>query len=415
MTATKPRPPAVSVLEVLLNDDLVGTLTHVPDERTIWAFDPAYADDRERPTLSLSFKDASGGGLVTRDRPSHVTLPPFFSNLLPEGPLRGYLAARGPVNPEREFFLLWLLSEDLPGAVRVRPPAGQELPPSAAAAHPDDPEPADRMFRFSLAGIQLKFSAVAEAHGGLTIPVTGVGGTWIAKLPSTSYAAVPENEYVMLELARAAGVTAPEARLVPLTDLRGLPAGAFAGTGRALAVRRFDRGPGGIRIHMEDFAQVFGQYPADKYGRASYEDIARVLWAETGEPGVTELARRLAVITLLGNADMHLKNWSVLYPNRRAPVLSPAYDMVSTIPYIPEPELALSLGETKSMLEVDEDRFRRFAKRAGLPDRIVVAAARDATERLREAWRTHPATDLLPRFIRDAVSAHLDRAPLGRG
>jgi serine/threonine-protein kinase HipA len=111
---------------------------------------------------------------------------------------------------------------------------------------------------------------------------------------------------------------------------------------------------------------------------------------------------------------MHLKNWSVLYPDRRTPVLSPAYDMVSTIPYIPEPELALSLGETKSMLEVDEDRFRRFANHAGLPDRIVVAAARDATERLRDAWRTHPATDLLPRFIRDAVSAHLDRAPLGR-
>lgn len=413
MSSIRLRAPAVTVLEVLLGDDLVGTLTHLPDERTLWAFDPAYVANPARPILSLSFKSASGQ-LVTTSRRSRLKVPPFFSNLLPEGHLREYLAALGPVHPEREFFLLWLLGEDLPGAVRVRTLTGHALPPTAAAAASGNPESEGDALRFSLAGVQLKFSALVEADGGLTIPARGVGGTWIAKLPSATYAAVPENEYVMLELARAAGVTVPEARLLPLADLHNLPQGAFAGSGQVLVVRRFDRGPDGTRLHMEDFAQVFGVYASRKYGRASYEDIARVLWAETGEAGITEFTRRLAVTVLIGNSDMHLKNWSLLYPDRRTPVLSPAYDMVSTIPYIPEPELALSLGETKSMLQVDEDRFRRFARRASLPDRLIAAVARETAQRLREAWATHPATDLLSTPVREAVSAHMARVPLGR-
>ncbi len=404
--------PAVTVLEVFLGDDLVGTLTHLPDDRTLWTFDPHYIANPARPTLSLSFKTASGQ-LVRTNRPSSLKVPPFFSNLLPEGHLREYLAALGSVHPEREFFLLWLLGEDLPGAVRVRPLTGHTIPPTAGTTT-GDREPGKQALRFSLAGVQLKFSAVLETEGGLTIPARGVGGSWIAKLPSARYAAVPENEYVMLALAEAAGVTVPESRLVPLEELHNLPQGAFAGSGLVLVVRRFDRGPDGTRIHMEDFAQVFGQYANRKYERASYEDIARVLWAETGEEGIAEFTRRLAATVLIGNADMHLKNWSLLYSDRRTPALSPAYDMVSTVAYIPDPELALSLGQTKSMLEVDEDVFRRFARRAGLPDRLIAAVARETAQRLREAWATHPATDMLPVSVRGAVNNHIDRALLGR-
>jgi serine/threonine-protein kinase HipA len=411
-TTRKRTTPAVNVLEVLLGNDLVGTLTHLPDDRTIWAFDPAYVENPARPTLSLSFKTASGG-VTAATRPTRLKLPPYFSNLLPEGHLREYLAARGPVHPEREFFLLWLLGEDLPGAVRLRPLVGDALPPTAAVAAEADPEIADQVLRFSLAGVQLKFSALLEAEAGLTIPLHGVGGEWIAKFPSTRYPAVPENEYVMLTLAGAAGVSVPELRLVPLADIHNVPAGAFAGSGQALVVRRFDRGAGGARIHMEDFAQVFDLYPNRRYGKASYEDIARVLWAETGEAGIREFTRRLAVTALIGNGDMHLKNWSLLYPDRRTPILSPAYDFVSTITYEFEPDLALSLGGTKAMEEVDEALFRRFAQRADLPDRIVVEAARETAERFRQAWAKGPVVDLLPAGFRKALSAHLARVPLG--
>ncbi|HEX9581450.1 MAG TPA: type II toxin-antitoxin system HipA family toxin [Gemmatimonadales bacterium] len=404
--------PSVRVLQVFLEDYLVGTLTHIPGERTIWAFDPTYMADAARPTLSLSFKGTSGQ-LLSAPLSSRVKVPPFFSNLLPEGHLREYLAERGAVNPEREFFLLWLLGEDLPGAVRIRPESSA-LPPEATAAAKRHSATHESQWRFSLAGMQLKFSALVESGGGLTIPVHGVGGTWIAKLPSARYAAVPENEHVMLTLAREAGVNVPDTRLVSVRRIANLPADAFTGGGKALIVRRFDRASDGARIHAEDFAQVFGLYPHRKYARASYEDLARVLWAETGEEGLSEFTRRLAVTVLIGNADMHLKNWSLLYLDRRTPVLSPAYDFVSTVAYVPEDALALSLGGSKRMLDVDENRFRRFAQRAGLPDRIITTVATETAERLRGAWASHPVTDLLPAAIRKAVAGHMERVHIGR-
>ena len=63
--------------------------------------------------------------------------------------------------------------------------------------------------------------------------------------------------------------------------------------GKALAVMRFDRGPAGEHIHMEDFAQVFGLYPDDKRGYRSYANIAAALWPETGEVGTYEFLQRI--------------------------------------------------------------------------------------------------------------------------
>jgi serine/threonine-protein kinase HipA len=92
-----------------------------------------------------------------------------------------------------------------------------------------------------------------------------------------------------------------------------------------------------------------------------------VLWAETGEAGTYEFFRRLVFSVLIGNGDMHLKNWSLLYPDRRTPVLSPAYDFVATFPYIPNDSLALSFGGSRSLSEIGTDQVRRFADTARLP------------------------------------------------
>ena len=120
----------VSILEVVLHGATIGTLTRLPDDRVLFAFDQGYIDDQARDTLSLSFKD-SFGGLLTETRPTRTRVAPFFANLLPEGPLRDYLAGRAGVNPRREFFLLWALGQDLPGALLIRPADGDALPPPA--------------------------------------------------------------------------------------------------------------------------------------------------------------------------------------------------------------------------------------------------------------------------------------------
>ena len=74
--------------------------------------------------LGLGFKDQFGE-LITEFRPTRIRVAPFFSNLLPEGHLRTYLAERAGVNAVHEFFLLWVLGLDLPGAVTIKPTDGE--------------------------------------------------------------------------------------------------------------------------------------------------------------------------------------------------------------------------------------------------------------------------------------------------
>jgi serine/threonine-protein kinase HipA len=358
-------PKTLNALAVKLNGRQIGVINRLGGDRHLFSFEQSYIDDSDRPTLSLSYKGQSGG-IVVPTRPVGMRVPTFFSNLLPEGHLRDYLAARAGVKPQREFFLLAALGLDLPGALVVEPLEG-----SSDAHEGEDDEkkqrPGESALRFSLAGVQLKFSAVMEASGGLTIPASGMGGSWIVKLPSARFASVPENEFAMLALARSVGIEVPATRLIDTSTLGGLPQDAGAVKGQALAVERFDRKPGGEPLHMEDFAQVFGLYPEDKYRERSYANIAAVLWAETGETGTYEFLRRLVFSVLIGNADMHLKNWSLLYPDGRTPVLSPAYDFVATLPYIPNDGLALSFGGSRSLSEITTDQIRRFSDVARLP------------------------------------------------
>lgn len=194
-----------NTLGVYLGERRVGILNRLAGDRHIFAFEQDYVDDPSRPTLSLCYKGESGG-VVTAVRPVGRRLPPFFSNLLPEGHLRNYLADKAGVKPEREFSLMAALGEDVAGAVRVKP-MGRGEDGSAYGAEEERTGGGGRTgtFHFSLAGVQLKFSAIVESKGGLTIPAHGVGGSWIVKLPSSQFQAIPENEYTMLALARAVG------------------------------------------------------------------------------------------------------------------------------------------------------------------------------------------------------------------
>lgn len=401
---------SVDVLEVRLGKTLVGSITRFQNDTNLFAFSPAYVEDSNRPILSLGFK-GTAGALVETTRPTRTKLHPFFSNLLPEGHLREYLAEKGGVHAEREFFLLWLLGTDLPGAITASGVASS-MPPSEERTGQPDEQRSEQPLRFSLAGVQLKFSAVMETNGGLTLPIGGVGGDWIAKLPSVRYKAVPETEYAMMTLAAAVGIEVPEVRLIQTKDIENLPGNLPEAFGQTFAIRRFDRSDSGRRIHIEDFAQVFGLYPHHKYRNASYGNIARVLWLETGEPGITEFVRRLAFNVLIGNADAHVKNWSLIYPDGRTAQLSPAYDLVPTIAYIPDDTLALSISGTKAFKDIDAARIRRFAEKAELPTRLVVKTATEVAEKVRDLWSKHEPIRLLPDDIRKSIEAHLHSMPL---
>ena len=257
--------------------------------------------------------------------------------------------------------------------------------------------------------MQLKFSALAEASGGLTIPVNGVGGQWIVKLPSMKFAAVPENEFVMMQLARQVGIAVPAVRLVHVEDIAGLPKDVGDMADKALAVQRFDRLDDGTRVHIEDFAQIFGIYAQDKYEGHSYASIAAVLWAACGAQAASEFVARLVFSVLIGNTDMHLKNWSLLYADQRTPALAPAYDLVSTLPYLPRDRLALSLGGSKDISVVSREQIRRFAERSGLAANQLWQLVEETIERTVEGWRRHDAKALLPDHIRNFLDQHIEK------
>ncbi len=402
--------PDVSVLNVHLHGRPIATLTHVQGNRNLFAFNQAYIDDPNRSTLSLSFKDQFGG-LVTDFKPVGQVVPPFFSNLLPEGPLRKYLAERAGVKQHSEFLLLWMLGRDLPGAISVHPAEGEELPPQVEAEL--TPEERSNMLRFSLAGVQLKFSALKNGvkAGGLVIPAEGVGGSWIVKLPSQQYAGVPENEFSMMTIAKSMGMDVPDLQILELDAIDGLPDGIGELKGQAMAIKRFDRSDKGP-VHIEDFAQVFGVYPDGKYDHATYRRIAAVLGIETGDADIAEFIRRLVFSTLIGNADMHLKNWSLIYADGRTPTLSPAYDLLSTIPYIADETMALKYSRTKKMAEFSKDELKHLAAKARISEKLVLDTAAETVARFKQVWSEQKTKLPLEKKVVEMVDAHAASIPI---
>lgn len=408
---------AVAVLEVLLHGQSIGTLTRTPGDTTLFAFNSHYIADGTRPTLSLSFKTLEGA-LRTQVPTYQTRLMPFFSNLLPEGHLRQYLTERGEVHPEREFFLLWLLGEDLPGALRVTPAGGDVLPPAYArdAAAESDGSRADsnvsQLLRFSLAGVQMKFSAITKASGGLTIPAKGVGGSWIIKLPSERFIGVPRNEYSMMTLASKLGMNVPRVKLVDVREIHNLPSGlGQLREHEAIAVERFDHLPDGTRVHTEDFAQVFNLYAAEKYKKASSMNILRVLGIETPDD-VQEFIRRLVFNALIGNSAMHVKNWSLVYPDRSHPRLAPAYDFVSTTAYIPDEASGLKFSRSKYYKDLTLDELVHMANRASIPEQAVVDTTNETVQRFRELWAQERSNLPLSHDVIEAVERQLRVIPL---
>ena len=404
----------ISTLNVLLYGEPIATITNVGNDRTLFAFMDPYIHDGSRPVLGLGFKDPLGG-LLTHFKPTQTKLIPFFSNLLPEETMRNYLAERAGVKPTREFFLLWVLGQDLAGAITVKPADGEALPPDAHQ-NIEDETTIDAPMRFSLAGVQLKFSAVEQANGGLTIPVTGQGGSWIVKLPSSRFEAVPENEYSMMELARMLGMDVPETRLLPVDQIANIPEGIgkFGHSFKnapAFVIKRFDRAEGQA-VHIEDFAQVFGVYPQDKYKKASMRDIAQVIGIEGQDQDIAEFTRRLVFNTLIGNADMHLKNWSVMYKDKRTPSIAPAYDFVSTVPYISDDSASLKVSRSKKFSDFTLDELSHLAAKAMLPEKLVLDTAKQTVAGFHEVWAKEKSHLALTKSMIEAIDTHLQNIPL---
>ncbi len=398
------------VLDIFLHDRRVAQLVGLGGDRSVFSLDEDYAADPTRPILSLGFKTPSGGvGLKSGTRQTKID--PFLSNLLPEGKLRDYIAEKDGVHPNREFHLLKVLGEDLPGAVIVRPNREESDELHALKYSYEEEALQNASIKFSLAGVQMKLSAMKAADGGLTVPGSGKGGDWILKFPSERFRAVPENEFWMMKFAERLGFDVPEIDLVSVASIAGMPSGIRTDLGSALVIRRFDRTAGGGRIHMEDFAQVFRVYPANKYAKGNFDMIVRVLWAEIGEDATSDFLERIVLNAAIGNGDMHLKNWSLIYPDGKTPKLAPLYDYLSTLTYIGQENLGLNFSGTKQFERLTEQRFMEFIDKAMLPPRLSMQVVKKMAEKILDVWSDMRPEMELPKEMLQAIETHMKTVP----
>jgi serine/threonine-protein kinase HipA len=382
-----------------------GTIHRIGD-RTRFLLDLDYREDPERPVLGLVFED--------RPEKVHVAtvrVPPWFSNLLPEGRLRDWIADERGVNRHREMELLAQVGHDLPGAVRVLPEG--EVP--LESVWDDEPdtyavEVAEDYHqlgvRFSLAGVAMKFSMLRRGDR-LAMPAHGEGGDWIVKTPDIRFRDVPLNEFAMMTLARAVGIDVPEIMLVPRqrVDERLPPSVWPEHEEFAYAIRRFDRDEHRGLIHIEDLAQVRNFYPEHKY-KGTFETVASLIYRGRDKQSLLEFVRRLTFSVLISNGDYHLKNWSLIYPDGRVPTLAPAYDLVSTAYYFEGErveDLGLKFGGSKDFHRVSLGTFRKLQERLGVRDADLAEYAAATVERACGEWPRHASIlDARPR-LQDAV------------
>jgi serine/threonine-protein kinase HipA len=382
-------------------------MLHQRGDYTWFAIADDYAADPSRPVLGLLFEQD-----LSARHASSMRLPRWFSNLLPEGVLRQWIADERGVPASREMELLAQVGHDLPGAVRVlaegEAPSDEGWDPASyvldGALSPIVPE-----WRFSLAGVGLKFSMLTT-DDRLTIPAYGELGDTIVKCPDRVYPEVPLNEYTMMSLAKAVGIDVPDVRLVHRDELTSLPSIVWPEAEEwAYAIKRFDRGEGRRPIHIEDFAQVRDFYPEGKYN-GNYETLASLIYRDQDTRALQEFARRLAFTVLIGNGDSHLKNWSLIYRNPQIPTLSPAYDLVATSGYRVDsrPEnLALKLGGSRRFELVSLVSFKILQRKLGavdaeLPD-IVTQLIKDVVAEWPRFEENLSAVPTIRRAVADSI------------
>lgn len=221
----------------------------------------------------------------------------------------------------------------------------------------------------TLTGVQAKLSLDIDRGGRNQtdrFTIVGLWGRFILKPQTDTYRALPELEDLTMHLAEAAKITT-----VPHCLIR------FSDGELCYITRRIDRLPDGRKIPMEDMCQLTGRLTEYKY-KGSYEQIAKAIRRYSSAPqlDVVNFWEVVVFSWLTGNADMHLKNFSLYNPDGSGHMLTPAYDMLATTLVMPDDteELALTLNGKKRKLRKAD--FIRSITSSGVDEKVIDNMAR---------------------------------------
>lgn len=222
-------------------------------------------------------------------------------------------------------------------------------------------EAMQRASKMSVQGIQPKLSAVLNIKDG-RFDVADKGGRYILKPPHLFFPELPQNEDLTMRLADCIGIEVPVHGLVYGKDEL-----------LTYFIKRFDRKGQKDKIAVEDFAQLAGLSRETKYNY-SMEKLVKLIDETCTFPAIekSRLFKRFLFNYLVGNEDMHLKNYSIIIRNGKVE-LSPAYDFLnSSIVLSGEiEEIALTLKGKKSNLNRTVLINYFGAERCGLTDKVI--------------------------------------------
>lgn len=192
----------------------------------------------------------------------------------------------------------------------------------------------------------------------------------------------------MMRLSEAVGIEIPSIKLIAINEIKELPFLKKDMGNFVYAISRFDRTADDDRIHCEDFAQVLNIRPSEKYEATNYDTLARIIKAnfKDGLIDVKQFILRIFVNILLGNTDAHLKNWTVIYKDGRTPQLAPAYDIVSTLEYIPNTELALNFAKVKDFYAINNKVLSSFANRIEVEEKWIREIVEEIVDSAYAKW-----------------------------
>ena len=378
---------------------------------------------RERPDRKVFSLSVESTGLQDIRATPH--LPPWFENLIFEGEMRRWITASEPGLGGDDMSFLARIGLDLVGAVTLAPVADEvDLTESLDTQSPPMRIPSGRI-RWSLAGVQLKLNLAVHGER-FTLPVHGELGRFIAKFADKRYRGVPANEFATMCWGRAAGIDCAEVSLIEASRIDDLPEAMTGLEEPVLLVRRFDR-EDDRRVHAEEFSQVLGIRPQEKYNRFGWRHHLRIL-AEAAPMDIAQYLRRLLFVIASGNGDAHHKNWSLIYPDGRQPRLSPAYDQVATVAWtrgdrILWDNLPFKLHGTRRWEEVRLHSVSRLIDKVGI-DRFEDQGTliesggferwiRQQIEHIQDTLSS--VLPIAPPGYMEAVHAHWARVPLLRG
>ena len=217
---------------------------------------------------------------------------------------------------------------------------------------------------FTVPGVQKKLSLHLSKEDTPRLTLVNYPTGYILKPQTDEYIALPEMEYLVMQMAEVSGI-----KTVPFALLR-LPSQNNA---YAYITKRIDRADGQM-LAMEDFCQLDGRLTEDKY-RGSYERCAKVIskYASNKALALSQMFLRIVFSFAVGNSDMHLKNFSLIETEEKSNeyILSAAYDMLSTNVVIPadQEELALTINGKKQNIRRKD--FIIFAETIGIADKAA--------------------------------------------